>query len=75
MRAAAVAEPGVDGAQLGTGLDGGLATDRLTVTAGDDGPDHVRVEVTYRDPTDVAVVGAVLPAVTLRASAVMRRER
>lgn len=74
VRAASVAEPGTPGGDLGTGLDGGLDSERLVVVASDDGPDHVRVEVTYVDPTDVAVVGALVPEVTLRATAVMRRE-
>lgn len=74
VRAASVAEPGTSGGALGTGLEGGLDPDRLEVVAADGGPGLVRVEVTYVDPTDVALVGPLLPAVTLRAAAVMRRE-
>ena len=74
VRAASVAEAGTDGSALGTGLAGGLDGGRLRVVAADAGAGHVRVEVTYVDPTDVAVVGALLPDVTLRAAAVMRRE-
>ena len=71
VRAASVAEG--DGPP-GTGLRGGLDLDRLEVTVVDEGDGHVRVDVVYVDPTDVALVGALLPDVTLRASAVMRRE-
>ncbi len=36
---------------------------------------HVRVEITYRAPTRVPLVGAAIGDVTLRASATMRVER
>jgi hypothetical protein len=35
----------------------------------------VEVEVVYASPTDMPIVGALLPDVTLRAHAVMRVER
>ncbi len=50
---------------------------RLSVEAsGRGGPgSRVRIHVTYRAPTDVPLVGAAIPDVTLEASATMRVER
>jgi hypothetical protein len=62
------------GAALGaTGLPGsGLRV----VVSGRGGPgSHVRVEVRYRAPTDVPLVGPALGDVTLRATATMRVEK
>lgn len=54
-----------------------LAGDRLTVTASGRGAagSRVKVEVAYRAPTAVPIVGAALGDLTLRASATMRVER
>ncbi len=54
-----------------------LEDDRLEVgVSGRGGPGtHVRVEVAYRAPTRVPLVGAVLADLTLQASATMRVER
>jgi hypothetical protein len=72
-RAAAVADGEADPTRA-TGLRGGLDPTRLTVTTEVVG-DHVEVSVRYRDPTDVAVVGHLLPDVTLASRAAMRLER
>lgn len=55
----------------------GLADDRLSVTSVGRGPagSRVRVEVRYRAPTAVPLVGAALGDVTLEAAATMRVER
>jgi len=55
----------------------GLPSRGLTVSmSGRGGPgSHVRVEVRYRAPTDVPLVGAALGDMTLHASATMRVER
>jgi len=60
-------------ALAGSGLEG----DRLDVTvSGRGGPGtRVRVEVGYRAPTRVPLIGAALGDVTLTASATMRVER
>jgi len=60
-------------ALAGSGLEG----DRLDVAvSGRGGPGtHVRVEVEYRAPTRVPLIGAALGDVTLQASATMRVER
>ncbi len=60
-------------ALAGSGLEG----DRLDVgVSGRGGPGtHVRVEVEYRAPTRVPLIGAALGDVTLHASATMRVER
>lgn len=54
-----------------------LAGDRITVTVAGRGAagSRVRVEVAYRAPTDVPLVGMALGNLTLRASATMRVER
>ena len=53
---------------------GVLAPDRLDVAIGGSG-ERVTVEVRYRSPTNVPLVGAMLADVELTASATMRRER
>jgi len=60
-------------ALAGSNLEG----DRLEVgVSGRGGPGtHVRVEVRYRAPTRVPLVGAVLADLSLQASATMRVER
>jgi hypothetical protein len=74
-RAAAVDDaPGAarEAAEEAGGLDG----DRLSVRAtgrGEPGS-RVRVEITYRAPTDVPLVGALVGDRTLRATATMRVE-
>jgi hypothetical protein len=75
-RSAAVAGSGAevpDAARRGADLAGGLPRERLGVQATLVG-DRVEVVVTFDDPTDVAVVGPLLPDVTLRATATMRWE-
>jgi len=54
-----------------------LVGDRITVTSAGRGAagSRVRVEVVYRSPTDVPLVGAALGSLTLHASATMRVER
>lgn len=54
-----------------------LDASRLTVeTTGRGEPgSRVMVQVTYRSPTDVPLVGAAVPDITLEASATMRVER
>jgi Flp pilus assembly protein TadG len=49
---------------------GGLARDRLEVTT-DEVDGQVAVEVRYREPTDVALIGHLLPVLTLRARTTM----
>jgi Flp pilus assembly protein TadG len=51
----------------------GLAADRLTVDVEVDDA-VVRATVTYRDDTDVPLVGRLVGVVTLRSTVVMRRE-
>jgi Flp pilus assembly protein TadG len=55
----------------------GLPSRGMTISvSGRGGPgSHVRVEVRYRAPTDVPLVGAALGQVTLHASATMRVEK
>jgi hypothetical protein len=54
-----------------------LEGDRLRVDVSGRGApgSHVRVDVQYRDPTKVPLVGAALGDLTLKASATMRVER
>jgi hypothetical protein len=76
-RAAAVGETagGVRAAVLESAGPGGLKPDRLTAeTSHIGGSDIVIVHVRYRPSTDVALVGALLPDVELRAKAAMRAE-
>lgn len=75
-RAGAVAEsPGevAAAARRGAELAGGLPRERLRVQASLVG-DRVHVTVTYDDPTDVAVVGPLVPDLSLQATATMRWE-
>lgn len=51
---------------------GGLQSGRLTVDTHDG--DTVTVRVEYRAPTEVPLVGALLPDVAVRANAAMRQE-
>jgi Flp pilus assembly protein TadG len=72
-RAAAI-DGDVDAARTAA-LDGsGLDADRLSVDVAIEG-DLVRATVTYRDGTDVPLVGRLVRDVTLRSTVVMRRER
>lgn len=68
-RAASVAGGEVDPATA-TGLDGGLDPSRLDVETRLAGGSVV-VELRYRDPTDVPLVGALVPDVLLEAKASM----
>jgi len=63
----------VGAATRGAQRAGGLESPRLRVTTRVR-DDSVEVTVHYTDPTDVVIVGALLPDVTLVASATMRRE-
>ena len=75
-RAAAVADgdPGA-AATRAARRSGGLDPDRLVVrTSPAAGGDAVRVVVTYRSATDVPLVGALLPDVSMTGDAVMRSE-
>ncbi len=49
---------------------GGLDRGRLVVTT-DEVDGRVAVEVRYREPTDVALIGQLLPVLTLRARTTM----
>ncbi len=72
-RAAAVGEDPVAAARAAGGLDSG----RLEVAVeGADGESGGRatVIVRYRSPTDVALIGPVLPEIRMRSSAQARRE-
>lgn len=73
-RAAAVSEDDPSGSawKAATGA-GSLDADRMRVEVnGHD--DLVTVEVSFTDPTDVVLVGALLPDVRHRATVTMRRE-
>lgn len=72
-RGAAVSTDVVAGARASAARAGGLDPARLTVSARRAG-ELVVVEVGYDDPTDVALVGALLPDVHLRGTATMRSE-
>lgn len=74
-RAAAV--DGTPGAALHAAVaSSGLRTDRLGVrVTGRAGPgSRVRVEITYRAPTDVPIIGALLGDRAIRSAATMRVE-
>lgn len=62
-RRAAVGSSSLDGTRLSVSLRGGS-------TRGD----HTTATVTYRSPTNVPIVGALIPDVTMSASATMRVE-
>ena len=75
-RAAAVSENDRAGAALEAARQSGpLERDRLsgTVAMGGGGT-AVRVVITYRSPTELAVIGPLVPAITLSSSVVMRVE-
>lgn len=76
VRAAAVDDRA--GAARSAAVDGsGLDAERLTVRVGPRGRPggRVRVEVAYRAPTDVPLVGPLVGQVTLTASTTMRVEQ
>lgn len=62
-RAAVVGSSSLEDARLGVSLSGGTARGSQTTAT-----------VTYRAPTDVPLVGALIPDVTLKASVTMRVE-
>ena len=74
-RAAAVEPVDVDEAAVRAAERAGpLDPTRLTIDASED-DGLIRVEVSYVEPTDVALIGALLPDVTLEAQVTMRVER
>lgn len=74
-RAAAV-EPTVGAARAAVVGSSTLESDRLDVSlsGGTERGSQTTVTVTYRAPTDVPLVGALVPDVTVRASVTMRVE-
>lgn len=74
-RAAAV-EPTEASARAAVASSSTLAANRLSVSlaGGSVRGDFARVTVTYRAPTSVPLVGALLPDISLRASVTMRVE-
>jgi Flp pilus assembly protein TadG len=73
----AAVEPAPDAPRRAALASSTLADSRLTVTTTGRGAagSRVRVEVAYRAPTAVPLVGAAFGNLTLRASATMRVER
>lgn len=73
----AAVEAAADAPRRAAAASSSLAESRLTVTSTGRGApgSRVRVEVAYRAPTAVPLVGAALGDLTLRASATMRVER
>lgn len=71
-RAAAV-DPSPTAARAAALRGSGLPPGRLTVTLARD--DQSSAAVTYREATDLPLVGPLLPDLTLRAKATMRTER
>ena len=73
----AAVEPAPDAARQAAVAGSSLEADRLDVAVSGRGAagSRVRVEVRYRAPTRVPVVGAVLGDLTLEATATMRVER
>jgi Flp pilus assembly protein TadG len=71
-RAAAV-DPSPAGARAAALAGSGLRADRLTVRIGRG--DQSSAVVTYRSPTDLPLVGPLVPDLSLRAKAAMRTER
>lgn len=73
----AAVDPGAEAARRAAAASSTLDAGRLTVTASGRGAagSRVKVEVAYRAPTAVPLVGAALGDLTLRASATMRVER
>jgi Flp pilus assembly pilin Flp len=76
VRAAAV-DPDPAAARRAAEAAGPLAADRLAVDVRERGPagGRVRVEVSYREPTRLPMVGRLLGDLTLRGEATMRVER
>jgi hypothetical protein len=73
-RAAAVSDDDApDAAARAARRASGLDAERLDVQTTVVG-DQVRVSITYHDPTDVALAGAMMPELRLTAAAVMQRE-
>jgi TadE-like protein len=64
-----------DRRQIASTADRSLPGGRVRVLRRGPVGDMVEVEVVYVSPTDLPIVGALLPDVTLRAHAVMRVER
>jgi Flp pilus assembly protein TadG len=73
----AAVDPAPDAARRAAAASSTLDGSRLTVTTSGRGAtgSRVRVEVAYRAPTGVPLVGAALGDLTLRATATMRVER
>jgi Flp pilus assembly protein TadG len=73
----AAVDPSSDATRRAAVDGSGLASGRLTLSvSGRGGPgSRVRVGVSYRDPTDVPLVGALVADLTLKADATMRVER
>jgi Flp pilus assembly protein TadG len=73
----AAVDPSAEAPRKAAAASSTLAAGRLTVTASGRGAagSRVTVEVAYRAPTAVPLVGAALGDLTLRASATMRVER
>jgi len=73
----AAVDAGADAPRRAASEGSSLAGERLTVTSsGRGGPgSRVRVEVRYRAPTAVPLIGAALGDVVLEAAATMRVER
>jgi len=73
----AAVDAAVDAPRRAAVAGSGLAEDRLSVSSAGRGAagSRVRVEVRYRAPTAVPLVGAALGDVTLEAAATMRVER
>jgi len=73
----AAVDPAVDAASRAAAASSTLDGSRLTVTTSGRGAtgSRVRVEVAYRAPTGVPIIGPALGDLTLRASATMRVER
>jgi Flp pilus assembly protein TadG len=73
----AAVDPAAAAARRAALAGSGLAPGRLTVSvSGRGGPgSRVQVAISYRDPTDVPLVGALVADLTLKADATMRVER
>ena len=73
----AAVDPAADAASRAAAASSTLDGSRLTVTTSGRGAtgSRVRVEVAYRAPTGVPIIGPALGDLTLRASATMRVER
>ncbi len=73
----AAVDPAPDAPRRAALASSTLAGDRLTVTSTGRGPagSRVRVEVAYRSPTALPLVGAAVGDLTLRAAVTMRVEK